>query len=134
MAISLDKALGLYENSLTLRSMRSEVIANNIANADTPGYKARDIDFQSMLANRMQEVTADVGMAKTQSGHQNGNFDAAGFNGLKYRNPTQPSIDGNTVDGEIEKTAYTRNAMRFQSSFLFLNGGIKGIIGAIRGE
>lgn len=134
MAINLDKALGLYENALSLRSMRSEVIANNIANADTPGYKARDMDFQSMLASRMHEVSSDVAITETQSGHIKGNFDEASFNGLKYRNPMQPSIDGNTVDSEIEKTAYMQNAMRFQSSFLFLNSGIKGIISAIRGE
>lgn len=133
MSINFNNALGIHERSLELRTQRAEVLANNLANADTPGFKARDIDFKAALdaAQGQRDSTA---LTRSHQGH----YDGQGGNGLEpelmYRNPSQPAIDGNTVDTQTEMASYTRNAMEFQSSFQFLNGRFKGLITAIRGE
>lgn len=134
MAISIDKHIGLYENALELRSQRANVLANNIANADTPGYKARDIDFQQMLKVRMGESAETVPVDSSNPNHFLAISQADTITGLKYRNPSQPSIDGNTVDAQQEKTEFVRNTMEYQAAFEFLNGKIKSLISAIRGE
>lgn len=134
MAISIDKQLGVYQHALQLRSMRANVLANNIANADTPGFKARDIDFQAMLQQRMGEAPANGSLGVTDNQHINLVSDQSTITGLKYRNATNPSIDGNSVDSQREKTEFMRNTMEFQTAFEFLNGKIKSMISAIRGE
>ncbi|MAR92463.1 MAG: flagellar basal body rod protein FlgB [Pseudomonadota bacterium] len=134
MAISIDKHMALYQNALELRSQRASVLANNIANADTPGYKARDLDFQQMLRARMGETSELTPAATTHQRHFSTLPQGEALSGLKYRNPSQPAIDGNTVDGQTEKTAYARNSMEFQAAFRFLNGKVKSLLSAIRGE
>lgn len=134
MAISIDKQLGVYQHALELRSQRANVLANNIANADTPGYKARDLDFQQMLKMRMGESSEMIPVGTTDSGHFQAVSQADTITGLKFRNPLQPSIDGNTVDLQQEKTEFARNSMEYQAAFEFLNGKIKSLISAIRGE
>ena len=130
MSISFSNALGVHESALNVRSQRAEVLASNLANADTPGYKARDFDFKAALnaAHRGQ-----VPLETTQSGHIAGNGAALGQE-LLYRIPSQPSLDGNTVDSQIELAAYMRNAMDFQDSFQFLTSKFKGLSAAIKGE
>jgi len=134
MAISFNKAFGVHEYALTLRAERSSVLANNIANADTPGYKARDIDFQSMLKAMTEQGGGNLTMQPTQKAHQNGLLQPDAINGLQYRNPTQPSIDGNTVDVQLERTEFARNSLEFKTAYTFLNGKIRGLMTAIRGE
>ena len=129
MGISFDKALGIHEQSLNLRVKRAEVIANNLANADTPGFKARDIDFKSILKGAVKD---ELSMSQTTSNHLGG-VDAQ-TQEMLYRNPSQPSIDGNTVDTQREIAEYTKNAMDFQASFRFVNGRFKGLISALRGD
>lgn len=134
MTINFDNALGIHEEALHLRSQRSEVLANNLANADTPGYKARDIDFKAALdqAKGMQDGMA---LEASHSGHMGGNGSLEDGGGeLLYRNPSQPSIDGNTVDSQTEMAKYTENSMDFQASFQFLNKSIQGLKKAITGE
>ncbi len=131
MSISFDNALGIHEDALHLRSRRAEVLANNLANADTPGFKARDIDFKAALNNASEQQ--EMAMQRSNPGH----IDERGGSGeaeLLYRNPLQPAIDGNTVDAQVEMANYTRNAMDFQASFQFLNGRFQGLMTAIRGE
>ena len=131
MTINFDNALGIHDEALRFRSQRSEVLANNLANADTPGFKARDIQFESLL-NQAQDGLA---MEVSHADHFRG--DGATANGgpeMLYRNPTQPSIDGNTVNSQAETARFMQNSMDFQSSFQFLNGNIQGLKKAITGE
>jgi len=133
MSINFNNALGIHEQALGLRTRRAEVLANNLANADTPGFKARDIDFKSAL-NQAQNQSGAMAATRSHAGHQSGVGGNAGDAGLLYRNPMQPSIDGNTVDSQVEMAQYTRNAMDFQASFEFLSGRFKGLMTAIRGD
>ena len=129
MSISFEKALGIHADALAFRSRRAEVIANNLINSNTPGYKARDIEFASIYEN----ASLDVRLGGTHRNHLSGSSADAGTN-LLYRNQVQPSIDGNTVDAEVEESAYMRNALEFQTSFTILNDEFRGLTAAIRGE
>ncbi|MDI9245203.1 flagellar basal body rod protein FlgB [Marinobacter sp. CHS3-4] len=132
MALSLDNALGIHQQALEARVKRAEVLANNLANADTPGYKARDVDFGAMMEKAKQDMTG-LGMNRTHENHMD--TSASGPNGeLMYRVPHQPSVDGNTVDAQQEQTRFMRNAMDYQASFQFLNGKITGIKKALSGQ
>ncbi|WP_207062401.1 flagellar basal body rod protein FlgB [Motiliproteus sp. SC1-56] len=131
MTISFDKALGIHPQALLVRGQRAEVLANNIVNADTPNYKARDLDFRAILAGQQGE---DLQMSRTSAGHASDFIDPGMAAELMYRNPLQPSIDGNTVDVQKEQAEYAQNALRFQASFTFLNRKFSGLTSAIRGE
>jgi flagellar basal-body rod protein FlgB len=128
-SINFNNALGLHSDAMLLRAKRTEILANNLANSDTPGFKSRDMNFQAMLA---QESQSGLSMSGTNSAHISGS--ASRNSDLLYRNPSQPSIDGNTVDSQIEQTLFTRNAMDYNSSFEFLSARFKGLKSAIRGE
>ncbi len=130
MAISFDKALGIHAEALEVRSRRAEILANNLANADTPGFKARDIDFKAILNDQMD---ASLKMTTTDGNHlPHGNFEPA--NALLYRSALQPSVDGNTVETQREIAEFSKNAMDLQASFQFLNSKFKGLSSAIKGE
>lgn len=135
MAIGFQEATGFFENTLSLRARRAEVLANNLANADTPHYKARDLDFTAeldkQLANDPGEAHFD--MSLTRARHMEGQS-MVSLNDLLYRTPHQPSVDGNTVEEQVEHAAYMRNALAFQASFTFLNSKFKGLMTAIKGE
>lgn len=136
MAISFDNALGIHQHALQARVQRAEVLANNLANADTPGYKARDIDFQAMM-QQAQSDSAGFGMNTTHSGHiasGSGTPGVASDNDLLYRTPHQPSVDGNTVDAQQEQSRFMRNAMDYQASFQFLNSKFSGLSKALKGD
>lgn len=133
MEAALDKALGIHDNALKLRSQRSSVIASNIANADTPNYKARDLDFKQMLsAAANQQQASSVQMKTTSSGHMTGDGSVDGE--LMYRTPTQPALDGNTVDTQAEHTRFAENTFMYQASLSFLSSKFKGISYAIKGQ
>lgn len=119
---------GIHADALTIRSMRSTVLAANIANADTPNYKARDLDFKSLLSSgaKGQLNTSDRQHIQSAFGAEGGD--------LLYRIPTNPSLDGNTVEIDTEQGLYADNAMRYQATLTFLNSRIKGIKTALRGE
>lgn len=132
MTISFNTALGLQESALTLRVERANILSSNLANADTPNYKARDIDFQQALAVRMD---GDATRARsTHSGHLGRGIGGRSENEFLYRVPSQPSIDGNTVEEDAEHAEFMKNNMEFQIAFTFLNSKIKGLQKAIRGE
>ncbi len=126
----MDNFFGIHATALKIRGSRAELLAANIANADTPNYKARDLDFSQALG----KVSYDAGMKRTHTAH----LDAANMTvhgaEIQYRNPTQPSLDGNTVDLHTERTAFMENAMMYQASLRFLNGSINTLKTAIRGE
>ncbi len=120
---------GIHTQALALRARRAEVLATNLANADTPGYQARDLDFAAVLAEQGERGAMQV----TDTRHLGGvdaDFDYA----LRYREPLQASLDHNTVDVQAERAAFTDNAMRYQASLTFLNGRIRGLLSALRGE
>jgi flagellar basal-body rod protein FlgB len=129
MAINFDKALGIHPQALAIREKRSEVLAANLANADTPGYKARDLDFKSILKQSLPEAQA---MERTQTGH----FAPQQLwdSWLMYRNPNQVSLDGNTVEANVEQARYAENAVQYQASLQFLNNKFSGLMLALRGQ
>lgn len=130
MAINFDNALGIHPQALALREKRSEVLASNLANADTPGYKARDLDFRVALEKAMPKSNS---MERTQEGHFSPNDRLLGAT-MMFRNPSQPSLDGNTVESHIEQAKYSENAVQYQASLRFINGKFSGLMTAIRGE
>jgi flagellar basal-body rod protein FlgB len=135
MAISFQGYTGLYESALHLRSQKAEVIAGNLANADTPNYKARDFDFQSALKSSMAAAENGEGdMNITHQNHFQLSGDSALDSDLQYRIPTQPSIDGNTVEEQVEHAAFMENTLEFQAAFTLLNNRFKGLSNAIKGE
>lgn len=129
--MKLDDVFGIHEEAMRLRSRRSEVLASNLANADTPGYKARDFDFKAILRN---EVQNPVRLAATHSGHIRSDQGVVASTQMAYRIPQQPSLDGNTVEVEREQAQFSENAMRYQASLRFLDGRIKGLMMAIKGN
>lgn len=108
------------------------MLANNLANADTPGYKARDVDFQAMM-QKAQDSMSGFGMTRTHESHMDTSPMGADSE-LLYRVPHQPSVDGNTVDAQQEQTRFMRNAMDYQASFQFLDGKVSGIKKALSGQ
>jgi flagellar basal-body rod protein FlgB len=136
MTTALDRMLNLHQTALGVRSYRSQVLASNIANADTPGYQARDVDFRTALAQAAGARTQEPAqLVKTSARHMN----AAPLQGatpagpLVYRTVTQASIDNNTVDVNVERAQFADNAMRYEASLTFINSRIKGLLSAIQG-
>ena len=135
MAINFDNALGIHQQALALREKRSEVLASNLVNADTPGYKARDLDFQSVLKQTLNQPLQTSGqhLERTQVGHLAPPQQLLGAQ-LMYRNPTQVSLDGNTVESHIEQAKYAENAVQYQASLRFISNKFAGLMMALRGE
>jgi flagellar basal-body rod protein FlgB len=135
MPIDFDSALGLHAQAMQLRAKRAEVLAQNLANADTPNYKARDIDFRAALeqASRALEQPAKAA-ATTNPGHQALEGTSALESALLFRQPLQASLDGNTVDAQKEHAEFMDNALRYQASLQFLSGRLRTLLAAIRGE
>ncbi|WP_111643294.1 flagellar basal body rod protein FlgB [Marinimicrobium alkaliphilum] len=133
MSISFSNALGIHESAFKVRAQRASVLADNLANVDTPNYKARDLDFKAAMAAQ-SNPSSRFSLNTTQSGH----LPARGFldndPSKAYRVPTQPSIDGNTVEEHVEHAEFMKNALEFQASFQFLNSRFKGLLSALRGE
>ncbi|MCG8488981.1 MAG: flagellar basal body rod protein FlgB [Candidatus Thiodiazotropha sp.] len=129
--MDFDNLFGIHERALVLRSQRAEILSANLANADTPGYKARDIDFKAMLQQQMGD---GMRMATTSSGHIQAESGTVPPAQLLYRVPSQPSLDGNTVDSEREHAAFGTNAIEYQTSLNFVNSKISGLRKALKGE
>ena len=130
-----ESIFGIHEAALRVRTQRGELLANNLANADTPNYKARDIDFRKALNDESDLLKMSVpNLAKTNSRHIDGSGFASTSEFLKYRMPTQPALDGNTVETHIEKAQFMENAIQHQATLEFVNSKISGIRGALKGE
>ena len=133
-AISFENALGVHEMALHLRTKRSEVLANNLANADTPGFKARDFDFGQVLKKTMK-ISDESQLRRTHVNHMPmGSIQQSLDVPLAYRSPLQKSADGNTVDAQIESAQFAKNALDFGASFRFLNGKFSTLSKAITGK
>ncbi len=126
---TLDSAFGIHADALKFRAARGEVLAANLANADTPNYQARDLDFREVLEgsqgrqlNLQGSNQRHISTESVSGGHE-----------LLYRQPYQPSLDGNTVETEVEQASFSQNSLQYQASVMFLSGKISGIKYAIRG-
>jgi flagellar basal-body rod protein FlgB len=137
MPLNLDQYVSVHATALDVRSKRTELIANNLANADTPGYQARDIDFRQAMARAAGNApAAGVQLSTTNAGHIAGQSaaNATGSPDLKYRVPLAPALDGNTVDAQVEQAAFAENAVRYQATLTFLNSKFRGLLAAITGQ
>jgi flagellar basal-body rod protein FlgB len=132
--IGFDAALGPHAEALQLRGQRTEVLARNIAHADTPGYLARDVDFRAELSKRLGGASEGDGLRTTHGRHLASQGLAPDTVTLKYRSPLMASFDGNTVDTQTEQAAFAENNMQFQAALHFVNSKFKGLMGAIKGE
>lgn len=134
MISRLDEAMRFHQTALSLRSARQELLASNIANADTPNYKARDIDFASALKNALGGSVAQLPVAKTSAQHLEGNAGGAILGApVMYRRPVQPSADGNTVDMDTERAQFAENALRYEASVKFVSDEFKDVMSAMQG-
>ena len=132
MAISFNSVFGPHEKALLLRTKRSEVLASNIANANTPGYKARDFDFHKAL--KMATAEQASGLTRTHQSHLS-SMDSSAPVDMQYITPFQAGTgDGNTVDLPSQQVSFSENAMEYQMSLRFLDGKIKGLLSALKGE
>jgi flagellar basal-body rod protein FlgB len=136
--LDLDAHIGLHADALRLRAKRGELIARNLANADTPGFEARDFDFRQALSAARAEGGA-VSLATTRSGHVRAGGAPAGSPALAdpalmYRIPVAPSVDGNTVDTQLEQAAFSENAVRYQATLQFVNSKLRGLMTALTGQ
>ncbi|MBD1378401.1 flagellar basal body rod protein FlgB [Erwinia aphidicola] len=128
MINKLDDAFRFQQEALSLLSRRQEVLASNIANADTPGYMARDIDFSQQLQNSLANQSmakSPVSLSLTSNRHIEGQGNIFDDASLLYRIPDQPSADGNTVDMDRERISFADNSVKYQSSLTFLGADIK---------
>ena len=133
MVINLDNVFGVHTRALELYAQRSSILAANIANADTPNYKARDIDFKGILSRASAKKADASRMTATQPGH-------IGLSGMEfaterfYRQPDQPALDGNTVEVQKEQAAFADNSMRYMATLRFITGRVQGMMLALKGE
>lgn len=125
----LDPLLGIHADALRFQKQRMEVLAANIANADTPGYQAKDLDFSAALASAQSATPA----ATTDSRHIPLKASAAEA-GRVFRLPTQPSADGNTVELQVEQAKFADAAMHYKASLSFIDGRIRSLLTAITGQ
>lgn len=132
MISKLDRATMFHHQSLNLRTQRQQLLASNIANADTPHYKARDFDFASALKGAMsgQGLNA-LPMTTTARGHVASLLDVAPTN-LFYRGELQSSVDGNTVDMDVERAQFADNAVRYEASLNFMSRQFRGLLDAMQ--
>ncbi|MFH1987503.1 MAG: flagellar basal-body rod protein FlgB [Rhodocyclaceae bacterium] len=129
---NIAQSFSVLSKALDLRTQRHQVLASNIANADTPNFKARDIDFKSAMQNALAS-RADVGalsMAVTSSAHQQGNG-MSGSGTLQYRTETQSAVDGNTVDMDVERAQITDNALQYQILTQMISSKFQGLRSAM---
>lgn len=135
MPLSLDAYLGVHQDALRLYGRRTAVLANNLANADTPGFKAQDLDFKSLLGAGAGGTAGALPLAATHAAHVSAapTLPTSG-SGLKYRVPLAPSLDGNTVDPQLEQAAFADNTVRYQAALTFLSDKFKTLMTAITGQ
>ncbi len=134
----IDQQLGTLRNAANLRAYRQEVLASNIANADTPNYKARDFDFKAALA-AATSARGSFAMARTSPRHLDGRqgqpfANAPAGTELLYRTEFQAAVDGNTVNMDVERAAFAENAIQLEATLTFLKKRFEGLQMAIQGQ
>lgn len=131
MPIDFKSALGVHPQALVWGARRNRLLVSNLVNAETPNYKARDVDFHTIIK---QQQGADFGLQQTHQKHLPLGGDAEYGAELLYRIPHQSSLDGNTVDVQMEQAEIAQNAVRYQATLRFLGGRFNGMIRALKGE
>jgi flagellar basal-body rod protein FlgB len=129
----LTSTLDFHAQALTLRAERHRVIASNIANADTPGYQARDIDFGAALRAATGQLPASARMATTQAGHiglPQGADPAQAA--LRYATPSQTNLDSNSVDMDRERASFAENSVKYEATLRFINGRVRDLLDAMK--
>ncbi len=136
MIDKLDNELRFQQDAMSLRAERQQVLANNIANADTPQFRARDFDFAAELASSLGEDKSLRGMslATTSDRHLRASSAVGASRELLYRVPDQPSLDGNTVDMDRERAQFADNSVRYQASLTFLTNRLQSLKTAMQAE
>ncbi|HNV87927.1 MAG TPA: flagellar basal body rod protein FlgB [Methylotenera sp.] len=139
MLNKLDDALSFHQTALRVRGQRQELIAANIANADTPNYKARDIDFKSAMQAAAADISKETfNTAKTSARHLDGMPSKGMSNGASgeplFRPVIQGSVDGNTVDMDVERNQFVDNGIRYEASLTMINAQLKKMLAAIQGQ
>ncbi len=134
MKARLDQELSFHQTALNLRAYRQELLASNIANADTPNYKARDIDFGSALQGALGNRLGPLALTRSSAGHLSGAATQPLDRFAQYRSQTQPNVDGNTVDMDVERAAFAENALHYEASVTFINSLLSGMQRAIVGQ
>lgn len=134
MVSHLDNDFRFLQKALDLRAYRQQTLASNIANADTPNYKARDFDFASELSRAVDMQSGKIALKTTSPRHLQPSQDNPLGVDLLYRSSVQPSIDGNTVDMDIERSQFTDNAIHYQFTLDRISGRIKNMLTAIQGQ
>jgi flagellar basal-body rod protein FlgB len=120
----------IHEQALQFRAVRNRILSSNIANSDTPNYKARDIDFKSSL---MKAQGKELSLTRSSDLHQQArNSNRLGVS-VQYRVPMQPTLDGNTVETDVEQAAFAENAVQYRASLAFLDGQIRTLRFALKG-
>jgi flagellar basal-body rod protein FlgB len=134
MKALIDNALSFHQTALNLQAHRQQLLASNIANADTPNYKARDIDFRSALKGALGERLGSLALATSSARHLpvSGAASLQGYVG--YRTEFQSSVDGNTVNMDAERAAFAENSLHYEASITFINGLLRGMQSAISGQ
>jgi flagellar basal-body rod protein FlgB len=133
MINKLDDALRFQQTALNIRAHRQQLLASNIANADTPHYKARDVDFKSALQGALGGKAGALPLAQTASGHLKPQGTTSYNAALQYRAETQSSVDGNTVNLDVERGQFAENALHYEASVTFINGLLRTVQSAIQG-
>jgi flagellar basal-body rod protein FlgB len=126
---ALKEHISFQASALSLRERRNTILASNIANASTPGYKARDVDFGREMSRQVGESP----VFKTNVRHMD-SLAGTGGDALQYREPLNPSLDGNTVEMSVEQMEFSENTLRYMTTLTFLNRRISGLMSAIRGD
>ena len=132
MATKIDNALSFQQQALGLRAQRQQILAGNIANADTPHYQARDFDFSTALKEAVAgRSSGNLALTTTAAAHLPGSVQESSAR-LLYRNPVQPSADGNTVDMDVERAQFSENAVQYEARVAFITAQIKLLTAAVQ--
>ena len=134
MKTLVDNSFRFHQTALNLQAYRQELLASNIANADTPHFKARDVDFKSALQGALAGSRSGVGLETTHAGHISGGAFSAVEGSVKYRAELQSSVDGNTVNMDVERSAFAENALQVEALITFINKRFEGLQRAINGQ
>jgi flagellar basal-body rod protein FlgB len=130
----LTDTLNFQSEALVLRSERQRLIASNIANADTPGYVARDMDFSKALREATGQSAAAGQMTATAAGHIQPVGGARADAQLRYATPSQTNLDRNTVDMDRERASFADNSVKYEATLRFINGSVRTMLDAIKGQ
>ena len=132
MNSKLDSLLNFHHAALNVRAARQELLSSNVANSDTPNYKAKDIDFSSVLSNTLSSQSSTAGLTITSPKHFSLNSESSIASQSLYRVPQQPSADGNTVDMDTERTRFADNSIMYDAGLTFIRAKIQNLMSAIQ--